>query len=64
MVEIFDHAGRPATHGRARVNGIRMHYVTAGSGPALLLYQSSAPKFSSDAGIRWRSRPSIALRPC
>ncbi len=37
MVEIFDHAGRPVTHGRARVNGIRMHYVTAGSGPALLL---------------------------
>lgn len=37
MTEIHDHEGRPVTHGRAHVNGIRMHYVTAGSGPALLL---------------------------
>ena len=37
MVEILDHAGRPVKHGRARVNGIRMHYVTAGQGEPLLL---------------------------
>ena len=37
MAEIFDHTGRAVSHGRMRVNGIRMHYVTAGSGPALLL---------------------------
>src|SRR3712207_6305647 len=37
MAEIFDHAGRPVKHGRARVNGIRMHYVTAGQGEPLLL---------------------------
>lgn len=37
MAEIYDHAGDPVKHGRARVNGIRMHYVTAGSGEPLLL---------------------------
>ena len=37
MAEIYDHTGAPVKHGRARVNGIRMHYVTAGQGPALLL---------------------------
>jgi len=37
MAEIFDHAGQPVRHGRARVNGIRMHYVTAGQGEPLLL---------------------------
>ncbi|KAF4551366.1 Alpha/beta hydrolase fold-containing protein 22 [Elsinoe fawcettii] len=37
MPETHDHNGDPVTHGRARVNGIRMHYITAGSGPALLL---------------------------
>ena len=37
MAEIFDHTGQPVKHGRVRVNGIRMHYVTAGTGPALLL---------------------------
>jgi pimeloyl-ACP methyl ester carboxylesterase len=37
MPEIFDHAGIPVKHGRARVNGIRMHYVTAGQGEPLLL---------------------------
>lgn len=26
-VETFDHESRPAFHGRARVNGIRMHYI-------------------------------------
>jgi pimeloyl-ACP methyl ester carboxylesterase len=37
MPEIFDHNGQPVKHGRARVNGIRMHYVTAGQGEPLLL---------------------------
>jgi pimeloyl-ACP methyl ester carboxylesterase len=37
MPEIFDHVGDPVRHGRARVNGIRMHYVTAGQGEPLLL---------------------------
>ncbi len=37
LAEIFDHTGRPVKHGRARVNGIRMHYVTAGQGEPLLL---------------------------
>ncbi|WP_417525501.1 alpha/beta fold hydrolase [Marinovum sp.] len=37
MAEIYDHAGNPVKHGRARVNGIRMHYVTAGQGEPLLL---------------------------
>lgn len=37
MAEIYDHAGDPVRHGRARVNGIRMHYVTAGQGEPLLL---------------------------
>lgn len=37
MPEMYDHNQRPVTHGRARVNGIRMHYTTAGTGPALLL---------------------------
>ena len=37
MAEMFDHEGRPVQHGRARVNGIRMHYVTAGQGEPLLL---------------------------
>jgi len=37
MAEIYDHTGAPVTHSRARVNGIRMHYVTAGQGEPLLL---------------------------
>ncbi|KAG8629354.1 hypothetical protein KVT40_003219 [Elsinoe batatas] len=37
MPETYDHEGKPVTHGRARINGIRMHYITAGSGPPLLL---------------------------
>ena len=37
MAEIFDHTGKPVKHSRARVNGIRMHYVTAGKGEPLLL---------------------------
>ena len=34
---MYDHLGAPVKHGRARVNGIRMHYVTAGQGEPLLL---------------------------
>ncbi len=45
MAEIFDHAGHPVKHGRARVNGIRMHYVTAGQGEPLLLLHGT-PKTS------------------
>lgn len=37
LVEIYDHIGTAVKHGRARVNGIRMHYVTAGEGEPLLL---------------------------
>lgn len=37
MPEIYDHNGKAVTHHRARVNGIRMHYVTAGQGEPLLL---------------------------
>lgn len=37
MAEIHDHRGNPVKHGRARVNGVRMHYVTAGEGEPLLL---------------------------
>lgn len=37
MAEMYDHTGQPVRHGRARVNGIRMHYVTAGEGEPLLL---------------------------
>jgi pimeloyl-ACP methyl ester carboxylesterase len=45
MAEIFDHAGQAVKHGRARVNGIRMHYVTAGKGEPLLLLHGT-PKTS------------------
>ncbi|MGG5372375.1 alpha/beta fold hydrolase [Enterococcus sp. AZ196] len=37
MPEIFDHQGKPVQHMRARVNGLRMHYVIAGEGEPLLL---------------------------
>ena len=37
MPEIYDHDGKAVHHHMARVNGIRMQYVTAGSGPPLLL---------------------------
>jgi pimeloyl-ACP methyl ester carboxylesterase len=45
MAEIHDHHGQPVQHGRARVNGIRMHYVTAGQGEPLLLLHGT-PKTS------------------
>lgn len=35
--EVYDHNGNAVRHGRARLNQIRMHYYTAGSGPPLLL---------------------------
>ncbi|MEZ2129644.1 MULTISPECIES: alpha/beta hydrolase [unclassified Sinorhizobium] len=45
MVDIFDHSGKAVKHGRARVNGIRMHYVTCGQGEPLLLLHGT-PKTS------------------
>lgn len=46
MPQIYDHNGEPVTHHRARVNGIRMHYVTAGQGEPLLLLHGT-PKTHS-----------------
>jgi pimeloyl-ACP methyl ester carboxylesterase len=37
MLNITDHNGDPVTHGRATVNGVRMHYVIAGKGEPLVL---------------------------
>lgn len=37
MPEIYDYKQQPVRHMRARVNNIRMHYVTAGEGEPLLL---------------------------
>jgi pimeloyl-ACP methyl ester carboxylesterase len=37
MPETYDHDGNPVQHHMARVNGIRLHYITAGAGPPLLL---------------------------
>lgn len=37
MPETYDHNKEAVIHGMARVNGIRLHYITAGSGPVLLL---------------------------
>ena len=36
-MEMYDYNGKPVTHKFASVNGIRMHYVTAGQGPVILL---------------------------
>jgi len=45
-LKIVDHTGSVVTHGRQRLdNGVRLHYYTAGSGPALLL-QHGVPKTS------------------
>ncbi|KAH7082611.1 soluble epoxide hydrolase [Paraphoma chrysanthemicola] len=35
--EVYDNNGNAVRHGRARLNNIRMHYYTTGSGPPLLL---------------------------
>lgn len=43
--ETYDHDGKPVKHGRTRVNGIRLHYITAGSGPPILLLHGT-PKNS------------------
>jgi hypothetical protein len=45
LAETYDHNGKPVTHHRTRVNGIRLHYITAGSGPPLLLLHGT-PKNS------------------
>jgi pimeloyl-ACP methyl ester carboxylesterase len=45
LAETYDHRGKAVKHGRMRVNGIRMHYITAGSGPPLLLLHGT-PKNS------------------
>lgn len=34
---IVDHNGKPVEHGRAKVNGVRLHYVKAGQGEPLFL---------------------------
>ncbi len=34
---IVDHTGKPVEHGRAKVNGVRLHYVKAGAGEPLFL---------------------------
>ncbi|KAJ5609964.1 hypothetical protein N7510_006683 [Penicillium lagena] len=45
-ITILDHAKNPVEHGRIRLpTGVRIHYYTAGSGPALLL-QHGIPKTS------------------
>ena len=37
MAETYDHNGQAVSHGRARVRGLRIHYITAGQGEPLLL---------------------------
>lgn len=34
---IVDHTGKPVEHGRAKVNGVRLHYVKAGQGEPLFI---------------------------
>jgi pimeloyl-ACP methyl ester carboxylesterase len=36
-IAVNDHEGNPVRHGRETVNGVRLHYVTAGSGDPLVL---------------------------
>jgi len=43
--QMYDHAGNKVKHRRETVNGVRLHYVTAGSGEPLLLLHG-APKTS------------------
>lgn len=49
MIALIDHLGQPAQQHRVRVNGIEMHAVSAGEGPALLLIHGT-PK----THIYWR----------
>ncbi|KAI7287057.1 soluble epoxide hydrolase [Hortaea werneckii] len=44
--EVYDHRKQPVKHGRIRVNGIRMHYITAGSAKDALLLVHGTPKDS------------------
>ena len=44
--ETFDHNGKPAKHHRYRVNGIRLHCITAGEGKEALLLLHGTPKNS------------------
>ncbi len=47
---IRDHNGKPVTHGRQRLStGVRLHYYTAGSGPALMLQHGVRPTPSSSS---------------
>ena len=46
LAETYDHNGKPVKHGRTRVNGIRMHYITAGEGSEALLLLHGTPKNS------------------
>lgn len=45
VAQVYDHKGDPVKAGRARVNGIRLYYITAGQGPPLLLLHGT-PKDS------------------
>lgn len=45
LAETYDHTGKPVTHHRYRINGIRLHFITAGTGPPLLLLHGT-PKNS------------------
>ncbi|MEV8062497.1 alpha/beta fold hydrolase [Streptomyces antimycoticus] len=46
---LFDHRGEPVRTGRAAVNGTKLHYRTAGSGPVVVLLHG-VPK----TGYHWR----------
>ena len=46
LAETYDHNGKPVKHGRTRVNGIRMHYITAGEGSEAILLLHGTPKNS------------------
>ncbi|ARW15978.1 alpha/beta fold hydrolase [Komagataeibacter europaeus] len=45
-LQIFDHQGAPVRHGKAKVNDVRLHYMTAGTGAPLLLLHG-VPKTST-----------------
>jgi pimeloyl-ACP methyl ester carboxylesterase len=38
MIDVTDHKGHPVSRGRVDVNGVRLHYVTAGEGEPLVLH--------------------------
>ena len=46
FAETYDHNGKPVFHGRYRINGIRMHFITAGEGTEPLLLLHGTPKDS------------------